>query len=256
MPHKRAKRSLREKQRSQSGADLPPEKKALSNEDIPKGAARILFAAKIQEDFNEKKRKGEDQDGGRKKKKARKDSNDGDKGGDNNGMHILPGESLAHFNRRVENSMRGTVRSAMQASSAVARKVRKEEEEQAKQSKSKSKPPKLSRSRSKSQERDSDSDTSPDSRPTPQPQPKPKDFASLSTSAPKRLNDIVQAPPEIKKLPRGAKKKAEEREAGKGEKKSLKEGVMSMAQKAMMEEERERAIRLYREMKKKREGAV
>ena len=84
---------------------------------------------------------------------------------------------------------------------------------------------------------------------------KPKEFEKLSTSAPKRLNDIVQAPPEIKQLPRKAKKLAAEGgQKGEGAK-SLREGVVSMAQKAMMEEERERVIRLYREMKKGKTSA-
>ena len=64
----------------------------------------------------------------------------------------------------------------------------------------------------------------------------------------------MQAPPEIKKLPRKAKKLAAEGgQKGEGMK-SLRDGVMSMAQKAIMEEERERAIRLYREMKKGKSG--
>ena len=79
----------------------------------------------------------------------------------------------------------------------------------------------------------------------------PKDFEKVSTSAPKRLNDIVQAPPDIKKLPRKAKKLAAQGGARTGEgAKSLSEGVLSMAQKAILEEERERVIKLYREMKK------
>ena len=79
----------------------------------------------------------------------------------------------------------------------------------------------------------------------------PRDFEKVDTSAPKRLNDIAEAPPELKKLPRKAKKLAAMGGAAKGSgASSLKEGVLSMAQKARMEEERERAIRLYREMKK------
>ena len=62
---------------------------------------------------------------------------------------------------------------------------------------------------------------------------------------------LFRSPPEIKKLPRKAKKLAAQSGLQKGGgTKSLSEGVLSMAQKAMLEEERERAIRLYREMKK------
>ncbi len=100
---------------------------------------------------------------------------------------------------------------------------------------------------------ESDSDDDPSPRKAKAKEAGPKDFEKLSTSAPKRLNDIVQAPPNIKQLPRKAKKLAaqggSQKDAG-GQ--SLSDGVRSMAQKAMLEEERERAIRLYREMKKGR----
>ena len=82
---------------------------------------------------------------------------------------------------------------------------------------------------------------------------KPTDFATFSASAPRRLNDIAQAPPELKKLPRGAKASKAADVGAKGAA-SLREGAMSMAQKAMLEEERERVIKAYRELKKK--GAV
>ena len=65
-----------------------------------------------------------------------------------------------------------------------------------------------------------------------------KEFQVVSTSAPRRLNDIAQEPPIIKKLPRGAAKND-----------AAPSGVLSMAQKAMMEEERDKAVRHYRELK-------
>lgn len=65
-----------------------------------------------------------------------------------------------------------------------------------------------------------------------------KEFQVVSTSAPRRLNDIAQEPPVIKKLPRGAIKND-----------TAQPGVLSIAQKAMMEEERDKAIRHYRELK-------
>ena len=84
---------------------------------------------------------------------------------------------------------------------------------------------------------------------------KPKDFAKFSTSAPRRLNDIAEAPPELKKLPRGAKASKTADIGVKGSS-SLREGVLSMAQKAMLEQERERAIRAYRELKKRGAAGV
>jgi hypothetical protein len=73
------------------------------------------------------------------------------------------------------------------------------------------------------------------------------DFAKASTSTPKSVNDIVQAPPQIKHLPRNAKKILAT--SGKGKKS---DAVVSMAQKAMMEAERENAIQRYRELKERR----
>jgi hypothetical protein len=76
-----------------------------------------------------------------------------------------------------------------------------------------------------------------------------KEFATTSSAAPRRLNDIVMAPPELKRLSRtkgamgsSAKEHAVQTKAG---------GVLSMAQRAMMEMERENAIRQYREMKER-----
>lgn len=85
---------------------------------------------------------------------------------------------------------------------------------------------------------------------------RPKDFATLSSSVPRRLNDILQAPPEIKKLPRGAKARQPAKSTGsKSDGPSLRDGVLSMAQKAMLEEERNRVIKAYREMKKRNANA-
>jgi len=73
------------------------------------------------------------------------------------------------------------------------------------------------------------------------------EFEKTSTSAPRRVNDIVQAPPHIKHFPRNAKKIVAT--AGKGRKS---DAVISMAQKAMMEAERENVIQRYRELKERR----
>lgn len=73
------------------------------------------------------------------------------------------------------------------------------------------------------------------------------DFAKASTSTPRSVNDIVQAPPQIKHLPRNAQKILAA--SGKGKKS---DAVVSMAQKAMMEAERENVIQRYRELKERR----
>ena len=140
--------------------------------------------------------------------------------------------------------MRGSVREAMQTSSAVARKAKKEEEV----SKGKQQEAKPAQEKNGKTKADLDGESEEETKQASRARLHPKDFTTLSTSAPRRLNDIVQAPPEIKKLPRGAKLKTQTVSTSS---QSLKDGVLSMAQKAMLEEERERAIRLYREMKQK-----
>ncbi|KAI0084770.1 hypothetical protein BDY19DRAFT_969040 [Irpex rosettiformis] len=278
MPHKRAKRSTREQKRSQDGHDNVPAKSALSKEAIPKGAARVLNAWKVQEEFRKKRKLGDngDDDGAsRRKRQKASPGGDGKKSGGKKkaDMKIQPGESLAHFNRRVEDSLRPLVRDAMQLSAATERKARKEEEQEkaAKKAASSQKktskddsdnddePTKPTRSSKPKTSRTADDNTdSTDERPAQTQKPKtarPTDFTSYSTSAPRRLNDIVQAPPELKKLPRGAKPRQAQTQTASGTgTKSLREGVLSMAQKAMLEEERERVIKAYREMKKRNAG--
>lgn len=66
----------------------------------------------------------------------------------------------------------------------------------------------------------------------------PKEFA---TAVPKRLNDVAQAPPELKKLPRGASSFP-----------SKKGDILPMSQRLLMEKERERVIQRYRELRASR----
>lgn len=73
----------------------------MNNEAIPKSVARVLNAAKVQEEW--KKRKGDGEDGG-KAKKRRKTTEQGNKGKSAaSTIKILPGESLAHFSRYVRS---------------------------------------------------------------------------------------------------------------------------------------------------------
>ena len=74
---------------------------------------------------------------------------------------------------------------------------------------------------------------------------RPKEFATISSARPRRLNDIATAPPVLKKLPRGAKHSAPPAL-------TKARGVLSMAQRVMMETERENAIRRYREMRERK----
>ena len=130
--------------------------------------------------------------------------------------------------------MRPLVRDAVKTSLAVSRSTQKKEEAE--------KAPKKMKKNTRGDE-DDDSETP---RQADKHRAKAKEFQTLSTSAPKRLNDIVQAPPEMPRL-RGAEKVLGRTGGSVGKS----GGVVSMAQKAMMEEERENAIRRYREMKAK-----
>ncbi|KXN85071.1 hypothetical protein AN958_11744 [Leucoagaricus sp. SymC.cos] len=238
MPHKKAKRSVREGQRKLQGSDLAPDKDSIGNETIPKSVSRVLNAFQIREDYK-KKRKLEQDGGDEKSAKRRRKTDDFE-------LKIKPGESIQHFYRRVEDDLRPVVRSAVQTSKAVERKARKSMLESkknvasgpiSKTTKSNARhaprgqsPPPPSGPDRKAPIRDKDHE-------------QPKEFEILSTSAPRRLNDIAQAPPEIKKTPRGV------RHTGSGAKR---EGVLSMAQKSMMEQEREKAIARYRLLKASR----
>jgi hypothetical protein len=75
------------------------------------------------------------------------------------------------------------------------------------------------------------------------------EFEVLSTRKPKRLNDIVEAPPDLSSLTKKNKilQGGKASEFGKGD-------IIPPEQKRMMEIEREKAIRRYRELKQKRDG--
>jgi len=148
---------------------------------------------------------------------------------------------MQHFNRRVENDLRPLVKSAVQASLAVTRnkaKAQKEAHTEAKKAKHDS-----------SQTRKVQSTDGTDIPPPPRIDKhagRPKEFQSVSSSVPRRLNDIAQAPPEFKKFPRGASSSSITGRA---------DGVLSMSQKLMMDQERSRAIARYRELKADRQQA-
>ena len=77
---------------------------------------------------------------------------------------------------------------------------------------------------------------------------RPKEFQVASSSIPRRLNDIAKAPPEFKKFPRGASSSTVVT-TGRAE------GVLSMSQKLMMDQERTIVIARYRELKAERQRA-
>ncbi|KAH8832871.1 hypothetical protein DL96DRAFT_1667339 [Flagelloscypha sp. PMI_526] len=220
MPHKRAKKSVRDALKKDQGIDLVPtsgQSSALSNEPIPKSVSRVLNAVKIRKDFHDRKRKMSSEDTGERPSKKRKPA-----------VGIMEGESMQHFNKRVEMDMRPSMSSAIQTAKTLTRKAIREDKQA--RNIDRKKP-----SAKPAAEFDSES---------PKRQVRATEFQTMSTSTPKRLNDIAQAPPEFTKFPRKASTKQTT---------SKKDNIVSMAQKVMMEQEREKAIARYRELKAQKE---
>ncbi|EIW81587.1 hypothetical protein CONPUDRAFT_90444 [Coniophora puteana RWD-64-598 SS2] len=276
MPHKRAKRSARENEKTLRGPDLPPSQIAhhtkatkktgvttkaskLDEEPIPKSAARILNAASIRGSYKKRKLDDDGEEGGKQGRKRSK--------GDGEGLEMLklqPGETIAHFNKRVNQGMVSSIKSAIATSSAHTRKVNKTEQDEKLEKAAAKKKKKAS---PKDQAQGPDGDTSDpegssqkpkSSVPVPAPRqemPRATEFQVALTSAPRRLNDIAQAPPTLT-VGKLTKKKAAAAAAvvqsSETEGAGLRSGVVSMAQKLRMEEERENAIRRYRELKARR----
>ncbi|KAG6831446.1 hypothetical protein H0H87_005118 [Tephrocybe sp. NHM501043] len=248
MPHKKAKFSTRQNEKKQIGNDLAPKKDSLSNEAIPKALSRVLNAATIREEYKLKKRKLEDDNARKQGDKRRKVDGESEtkdfkskrrEAQATTKLVIKPGESIQHFNRRVEDDMRPLVKAAFQTSNAAVRNTYKEEKEQKLAKRTKGNAVKGDDKKAEK--------IAPKSSPIPQADKyahKAKEFAQHSSSAPRRLNDIAQAPPEFKRLPRGA--------SSQGDFGGKREGIISMAQKQMMEKERENAIARYRELKSRR----
>ncbi|KAJ7491432.1 hypothetical protein B0H11DRAFT_2399940 [Mycena galericulata] len=293
MPHKRAKRSIREEQRSQKGADLAPRSGGgggdpLSNEPLPKSFLRALNAEQVRADFRAKrKRQRDDGDSNREyegggKEKRRKLGGEGE-GKNGNGKaegkngnretKIRPGETLAHFNKRIESDMRPLVRSAVQASLATTRAERKKALSSTASAASTSTPtPSASSSanaKSKPHQKHTDAD---DASQMQMPEDKhahrPKEFARTSSAAPRRLNDIALAPPDLSAMARRANAKntnttntmngagaAGKGKDGKKAPSTKASSILSPAQALQMAAAREDAVRRYREMKAARWAA-
>ncbi|KAJ6616336.1 hypothetical protein B0H10DRAFT_1799678 [Mycena sp. CBHHK59/15] len=248
MPHKRAKRSIREQQRSQKGADLAPSRgDALSSEPLPKGLARALNAVQVRADFRAKRKQaGGGEDGGAPRKKRRKVDGDGGEKGE--AQRILPGETLAHFNKRVETNMRPLVRSAVQSSLATTRAAARKPTAAAT---TKSTPdPTKSKSTSKSAAKSNVKLTAPEPPPDKH-ATRPKEFAHTSSAAPRRLNDIALAPPDLSAPTRRAASNStsSKTSAGGTPGASTKASILSPAQRLHMAAARDAAVAHYRALK-------
>ena len=153
--------------------------------------------------------------------------------------------------RRVEDDLRPTVRSAIQSSQALERRTRKTFSEPRKKESAwnqttrpvtdrrlRGQSPTVTVAVLGSKSKDPNENDADE---------RPKEFTQLSLSAPRRLNDIAQRPPEMKEMPWGTKC------TNFG---AQREGILSMAQRTMMEQEREKAITRYRELKASRSSTT
>ncbi|KAF8578776.1 hypothetical protein K439DRAFT_1361296 [Ramaria rubella] len=243
MPHKRAKLSTRQNERTKHGTDLPPTGGvSLAQESVPKSMARVLQAEGVRNAYKEKRSRNDDTgepEIGERVAKRRKKKETGDV---KKPSEIKHGESLAQYNQRVEEEMRIPVSEAMQASRETAKRARKVDAQTAKAARAAANKPKATQPVPKK-----DAPPPPDGA-TPNLKPGRKTEFDRNTTR-TRLNDIVQAPPTLTKLPRGAPKRTAPGSVGTG---AGNPEVVSMAQKQMMEQERERAIKRYRELKESR----
>ncbi|TIA88421.1 hypothetical protein E3P99_02592 [Wallemia hederae] len=241
MPHKRAKRSVRDTQNKETGFNNAPSGYRIDNEQLPKGAMRVLMGGQIQAAYRDKK------------KRKRGDSDkDGDKSKAEE-LKIRPGERLGDFHRRVDDSMRRDINSTIRSNTSekAAKRMNKKLEEEASSKETKKLADKEKRDKKQreaaeaeaeraaraAQEeeegQDSDGETM-----------KPvKDFAAAERV---RLNDVAQAPPSLPRMKRQAKRYGvEDSNAG------SRVGAPLMRQ-MELEKERQRVINLYRAQKGKR----
>ncbi|CAE6465257.1 unnamed protein product [Rhizoctonia solani] len=145
------------------------------------------------------------------REQLKKKQEDKESKGAGRGIELLPGESLREFNRRVEEVHRPLVRGALKRGQGdekrKGKRKREEEEEEVEE--------------------------------------EVREFETVSSSAPKRLQQVALAPPVLTKGPRGSG-------AGKG---GGKAPVVSMARKVMLEQERERVVELYRALKASKQAS-
>ncbi|KAI0253834.1 hypothetical protein BJV78DRAFT_1189651 [Lactifluus subvellereus] len=271
MPHKRAKRSVREQQRKERGTDLAPPSDpgssggaSIGTEGIPKSVARVLDAAKIRAEYRKKRARleadaNDDGDGSApisKKRRTGPPLAGGDtsangkgakeklkgRGGETTMIEIQPGESLKAFNRRVEDHMRPLVRSAVRASAATERKERKVIAAAAPGAKTQQLSPTTKTKGRNVGSKHDDAEEGVPIQTADKHRDRPKEFATTSSAAPRRLNDAQAPRPRAVASSGGRQQHAAQTKAA----------VLSMAQRAVMVVERENAIRRYREMKERK----
>ncbi|ODN87124.1 hypothetical protein L198_07126 [Cryptococcus wingfieldii CBS 7118] len=274
MPHKRSKKSVRDAETAKKGKNLAPSDTKNPYDDTPRGATRIFTSIDLQTKFRASGRTNSEDTGERRGLPGTgKGANVKGKGKEAL-PKIMPQETLGEYNRRIESLLRPAVSSAIktaenqrQAEVADERRGKKERKRRARLEKlikegkvdkkvleefEKSVKEKK-RKREQGKGGDSESEEEEGERggkkqKQQQQQKEQKEFkAATSTSAPRRLNDIAQAPPSLPQLKRAGEKS--------GVYGAVSSGKMPLnaGQKRIMEEERERVINLYREMKAKRQ---
>lgn len=243
-------------------------------DDTPKGALRILNAAKVQAAFRKqgrvtsedtgeytlKRKRGEekkaakdgeaksepakirteaDKDAARAAKAAGAEDEGKKKKGKPEIPKIGPNETLGEYNRRVEALMRGSVNKAIKSAEALKgqqiQALKAEKAARRAAAQAGLPPPKPGSSFTAT--------PLPASKKQPSPSPEPEERTFAEAPQRRRLNDVALAPPQLPKM-RQAKKTPSEI----GSKIPLNAG-----QKRIMEEERERVIKMYRDMKAKKE---
>ncbi|EJD48328.1 hypothetical protein AURDEDRAFT_162799 [Auricularia subglabra TFB-10046 SS5] len=222
MPHKRAKRSKREQERKEKATDEAPKTLRVDEEGVPKSMARILNAASVQQKYREDKKKREREDGGSEQRPAKRAKTEAKVQ-----LKIQPGESIGHFNRRVEDNLRSEV----QAARNTARKAPPEPK----------KKPAKGATGSEDESDEATNRSAGPAKPLKNSEP-PKEFAR---AAPGRVRDVVEAPPNLSndKFTKKVKAKLGDRATSKPT------DVVSAAHQRMMELEREKAIARYRALK-------
>ncbi|KAK8861238.1 hypothetical protein IAR55_002057 [Kwoniella newhampshirensis] len=310
MPHKRAKRSIRDVETAKKGVNLPPS--ASSYDDTPRSASRIFNAHAVQSAFRKAGRITSEDTGETKPKPYSSTTNStshtatkstakastststtsisttnpsssssSSKGKSPSIPSIKPNESLGEYNRRVEDFLRPGVSKAIKDAASIKAaeeaKFRQEKKERKKRTRIErlvklGKMPQSAldelkkeqdgkgKKRKRGDVGDDDDLDEDDENSDKEHQHgentnvrEEKSFKPLE--GPRRLNDIVQAPPSLPHL----RHVGQEKKVGKGVYGAVGKGSgkdpLNAGQRRILEEERERVVKMYRDMKAAREGA-
>nr|XP_019012318.1 uncharacterized protein I206_03165 [Kwoniella pini CBS 10737]OCF51099.1 hypothetical protein I206_03165 [Kwoniella pini CBS 10737] len=286
-----SKRSVREAETAKKGSNLPPSVKATNSayDDTPKGASRIISGWKFQSTFRESGRTNSEDIGDTNKKSNLKNNESNlklknqlntNKGKEKEKLpKILPNETLGDFNRRIEEILRPSVNKAIKEAASLKaleesnlikeKKFRKkqikleklikegklpkeslekfllEKKEKEKEKEKSNKRKRLNNDNTNEEEEEEDKFKN----------RKPiKEFKELEK--PRRLNDIVQEPPQLPHLRKSSTKiksntSSKERYEAVG--KNSDKIPLNAGQKRILDEERERVVKMYRELKAKKE---